>query len=230
MPHSQALDITDHEAVKRDGRRGPRRPRQHGRRHERRRDLHLGDGREPRAPALEADDRRQPDRPDQRHRGLRAADDRGRPRRARRQRLLGRGAPRLALARRLQRQQVRPARRLRGAALRSPPARHRRQPGLPGRRWRRRWWGPYEIVGIDGEDPRCSGCSHRFERHAVSPEHVAEKIVSGIEKNRYMVFTSADVRLALAPAQVRAALRAGACAWPASELDQVADSRASPVL
>jgi hypothetical protein len=35
----------------------------------------------------------------------------------------------------------------------------------------------------------------RFERVAVSPEHVAAKILDGIEKNRYMVFTSRDIRI-----------------------------------
>ncbi len=59
---------------------------------------------QPRHRPLAADDRRQPDWPDQRPRVLRAADDRGRPRRPRRQRLLRRRALRPALARRLQRQ------------------------------------------------------------------------------------------------------------------------------
>ena len=73
---------------RRDGGGDPRRPRQHGRGDEHRRDLDLGVDRAPRARALAADDRDQPDGPDQRDRVLRAADDRGRPRRPRRQRLL----------------------------------------------------------------------------------------------------------------------------------------------
>jgi NAD(P)-dependent dehydrogenase (short-subunit alcohol dehydrogenase family) len=56
--------------------------------------------------------------------------------------------------------------------------------------------GTVEIVGIDNDDPEVRKMKRRFERHAVSPEHVAEKILAGIEKNRYLVFTSADIRLA----------------------------------
>jgi NAD(P)-dependent dehydrogenase (short-subunit alcohol dehydrogenase family) len=52
-----------------------------------------------------------------------------------------------------------------------------------------------EIVGVDRSDPRMRGLIRRFERHAASPEHVAAKILRGIEKNRYMVFTSADTRI-----------------------------------
>jgi NAD(P)-dependent dehydrogenase (short-subunit alcohol dehydrogenase family) len=53
-----------------------------------------------------------------------------------------------------------------------------------------------EIVGIDNDDPEIRKLKRRFERHAVSPEHVAEKILAGVEKNRYLVFTSADIRIA----------------------------------
>lgn len=53
-----------------------------------------------------------------------------------------------------------------------------------------------EIVGIDNDNPEIRKLKRRFERHAVSPEHVAEKIVAGVEKNRYLVFTSADIRVA----------------------------------
>ena len=52
-----------------------------------------------------------------------------------------------------------------------------------------------DIVGIDREDPRVRRMFARFERHAVSPERVAEAILAGVEKNRYMVFTSVDGRL-----------------------------------
>ena len=56
--------------------------------------------------------------------------------------------------------------------------------------------GTVEIVGIDDDDPEIKKLKRRFERHAVSPEHVAEKILAGVEKNRYLVFTSADIRVA----------------------------------
>ena len=52
-----------------------------------------------------------------------------------------------------------------------------------------------EIVGVDRSDPRIRKAISRFERHAVSPERVAERIIDGIEKDRYMVFTSADTRI-----------------------------------
>jgi NAD(P)-dependent dehydrogenase (short-subunit alcohol dehydrogenase family) len=55
--------------------------------------------------------------------------------------------------------------------------------------------GTVEIAGVDRESPQMRKLIKRFEKHAVSPEHVAEKIIEGIEKNRYMVFTSADIRV-----------------------------------
>lgn len=55
--------------------------------------------------------------------------------------------------------------------------------------------GTVEIAGIDRSDPQVSKLVERFERHAASPEHVAERILTGVEKNRYMVFTSADTRV-----------------------------------
>lgn len=51
-----------------------------------------------------------------------------------------------------------------------------------------------ELVGVDRESRRIKKLVERFGEHAVSPERVAEKIVKGVEKNRYMVFTSADIR------------------------------------
>ena len=52
-----------------------------------------------------------------------------------------------------------------------------------------------EIVGVDRSDPKIAKLVKHFERRAASPEHVAEKILTGVEKNRYMVFTSADIRI-----------------------------------
>ncbi|HEY5977282.1 MAG TPA: SDR family oxidoreductase [Solirubrobacterales bacterium] len=52
-----------------------------------------------------------------------------------------------------------------------------------------------EIVGVDKQSPRMQKMIRRFEAHAVSPELVAERIVAGIEKNRYLVFTSPDIRI-----------------------------------
>ena len=54
--------------------------------------------------------------------------------------------------------------------------------------------GTVTIAGVDTSRPDIRAFVERFERRAVSPEHVAEKIVEGIERNRYMVFTSPDIR------------------------------------
>ncbi|HEY7933543.1 MAG TPA: SDR family oxidoreductase [Solirubrobacteraceae bacterium] len=56
--------------------------------------------------------------------------------------------------------------------------------------------GTVEIIGVDRQSPPVQKLIERFERHAVSPEQVAEKIIQGIERNRYMVFTSRDIRVA----------------------------------
>jgi NAD(P)-dependent dehydrogenase (short-subunit alcohol dehydrogenase family) len=56
--------------------------------------------------------------------------------------------------------------------------------------------GTVEIVGVDQNDPEVAKLKRRFEKHAVSPEHVAEKIVEGIKRNRYLVFTSRDIQAA----------------------------------
>ncbi len=50
-----------------------------------------------------------------------------------------------------------------------------------------------EIVGVDRDDPEVQKLIRRFEKHAVSPEHVAAKILEGIAKDRYLVFTSRDI-------------------------------------
>jgi NAD(P)-dependent dehydrogenase (short-subunit alcohol dehydrogenase family) len=55
--------------------------------------------------------------------------------------------------------------------------------------------GTAEILGVDRKSPRVENFIQDFEKRAVSPEHVAKKILKGIERNQYMVFTSADVRL-----------------------------------
>jgi len=54
--------------------------------------------------------------------------------------------------------------------------------------------GTVEIVGVDRDSPKMRRLIALFERRAVSPEKVAEKILDGIQRNRYMVFTSPDGR------------------------------------
>ena len=51
-----------------------------------------------------------------------------------------------------------------------------------------------EIAGVDRDDPRVSRWIDRFSGHAVSPEQVAEKILVGIAKNRFLIYTSPDIR------------------------------------
>ncbi len=56
--------------------------------------------------------------------------------------------------------------------------------------------GTVEIVGVDSQNPKIQKLKDRFEKRAVTPEHVAEKIIDGIERNRYLVFTSCDIQFA----------------------------------
>ncbi len=51
-----------------------------------------------------------------------------------------------------------------------------------------------EIAGVDREHPRVSRWIDRFSGHAVSAEKAAEKILAGVAKNRYLIYTSADIR------------------------------------
>ncbi|TVS85047.1 SDR family oxidoreductase [Mycobacterium helveticum] len=51
-----------------------------------------------------------------------------------------------------------------------------------------------EIAGVDRADPRVARWVDRFGGHAVSPERAAEKIVAGVARNRYLIYTSADIR------------------------------------
>lgn len=50
------------------------------------------------------------------------------------------------------------------------------------------------IAGVDREDPQVRKWTGRFSGHAVSPEHAAERILRGVAKNRYLVYTSPDIR------------------------------------
>jgi len=51
-----------------------------------------------------------------------------------------------------------------------------------------------EIAGVNREDPKVSRWVDRFSGHAVSPEKAAEKILAGVAKNRYLIYTSPDIR------------------------------------
>lgn len=54
------------------------------------------------------------------------------------------------------------------------------------------------IRGVDRDHPAIKKMTGRFQRHAASPEKVAELIVRGMERNRQLVFTSPDIWAAFA--------------------------------
>ena len=51
-----------------------------------------------------------------------------------------------------------------------------------------------EIAGVDRDDPNVKRWVDRFSGLAVTPEKAAEKILAGVAKNRYLIYTSADIR------------------------------------
>ncbi len=51
-----------------------------------------------------------------------------------------------------------------------------------------------EIAGVDREDPLVSQWVNRFSGHAVSPETAAEKMLAGVARNRFLIYTSGDIR------------------------------------
>lgn len=52
-----------------------------------------------------------------------------------------------------------------------------------------------KIVGIDQDDPDVVAMREQFQRHSISPETAADAILKGIKKNRFIVYTSSDIRL-----------------------------------
>lgn len=52
-----------------------------------------------------------------------------------------------------------------------------------------------EVAGVDLQSPAVQKLKSRFRKHAVSPDQAAQAIIQGIKKGRYMVFTSADIRV-----------------------------------
>jgi NAD(P)-dependent dehydrogenase (short-subunit alcohol dehydrogenase family) len=51
-----------------------------------------------------------------------------------------------------------------------------------------------EIAGVDRDDPGVSRWVDRFSGHAVSPEKAADKILAGVARNRFLIYTSSDIR------------------------------------
>lgn len=51
-----------------------------------------------------------------------------------------------------------------------------------------------ELVGVDRESPKIQRLTQSFTKHAVSPEHVAASILRGVTRNRFLIYTSFDIR------------------------------------
>ena len=51
-----------------------------------------------------------------------------------------------------------------------------------------------EIAGVDREDPNVQKWVDRFAGHAISPEKAADKILAGMRRNRFLIYTSVDIR------------------------------------
>lgn len=52
-----------------------------------------------------------------------------------------------------------------------------------------------EIAGVDKDAPPLRKETARFQRHAATPAQAAERIIRGIERNRYWVYTSRDIQV-----------------------------------
>jgi len=52
-----------------------------------------------------------------------------------------------------------------------------------------------DIAGVSAEARQASGLTDRFRRHAAPPEKVARQIVDAVTHNRFLVYTSLDIRL-----------------------------------
>lgn len=51
-----------------------------------------------------------------------------------------------------------------------------------------------EIAGVDRDHPKVKQWVKRFSGHAVTPEKAAEKILAGVLKNQFLIYTSVDIR------------------------------------
>jgi NAD(P)-dependent dehydrogenase (short-subunit alcohol dehydrogenase family) len=51
-----------------------------------------------------------------------------------------------------------------------------------------------QIAGVDRDHPQVRKWVDRFSGHAVSPDVVADKILRGVGRNRYLIYTSGDIR------------------------------------
>ncbi|TGB43135.1 SDR family oxidoreductase [Mycolicibacterium peregrinum] len=51
-----------------------------------------------------------------------------------------------------------------------------------------------QIAGVDREDPNVQKWVDRFAGHAISAEKAADKILAGMTRNRFLIYTSVDIR------------------------------------
>ncbi|GAC66521.1 SDR family oxidoreductase [Gordonia soli] len=54
--------------------------------------------------------------------------------------------------------------------------------------------GTVEIAGVDRDNPRIKAAVGHFEKAAIAPEKAASAILTGVRKNRFLVYTSFDIR------------------------------------
>jgi len=52
-----------------------------------------------------------------------------------------------------------------------------------------------EIVGVDRTHPEAKKLEEKFNKRTVTPEKVAQQIIKGIKKKKFLVFTSNDIKL-----------------------------------
>jgi hypothetical protein len=51
-----------------------------------------------------------------------------------------------------------------------------------------------EIAGVDRDHPHVQRWVRLFSGHAVASEKVADQILKGMARNRFLIYTSADIR------------------------------------
>lgn len=51
-----------------------------------------------------------------------------------------------------------------------------------------------QIAGVDRDDPNVQKWVDRFAGHAISAEKAADKILAGMTRNRFLIYTSVDIR------------------------------------
>lgn len=54
--------------------------------------------------------------------------------------------------------------------------------------------GSVTIVGVPRDHPEVTKAIGQFERHAVTPESAAAAMIRGVERGKYLIFTSPDIR------------------------------------